>query len=145
MRPRATISRASTARCRGPFSAIGAPRSSQAATGPSTPKVTRTRSPYCAAHRLLIRPPQTSAMTTIPGFEYRDVPVGGGVTLHTAIGGSGSPVVLLHGFPQTHLMWRHVAADLAGQHTVIAPDLRGYGASAKPAEDGPDTYAKRTM
>ena len=41
--------------------------------------------------------------------------------------------MLLHGFPQTHLMWRHVAADLAAGHTVICPDLRGYGASDKPA------------
>jgi pimeloyl-ACP methyl ester carboxylesterase len=53
--------------------------------------------------------------------------------------------VLLHGFPQTHLMWRHVAADLAADHTVICPDLRGYGASDKPAGTVPDAYAKRTM
>lgn len=82
----------------------------------------------------------------IPGFDYRRVPVAEGVALHTAVGGSGSPVVLLHGFPQTHLMWRHVAADLAADHTVICPDLRGYGASDKPAEDGDArVYAKRTM
>ncbi|MEO3811147.1 alpha/beta hydrolase [Sphaerisporangium sp. B11E5] len=81
----------------------------------------------------------------IPGFTYHEIPVAGGVSLHTAVGGSGSPVVLLHGFPQTHLMWRHVAADLADSHTVICPDLRGYGASGKPAETGPDVYAKRTM
>nr|WP_240982186.1 alpha/beta hydrolase [Streptomyces sp. S3(2020)] len=65
--------------------------------------------------------------------------------MSAAVGGTGSPVVLLHGFPQTHLMWRHVAADLAADHTVICPDLRGYGASDKPAENGPRTYAKRTM
>jgi pimeloyl-ACP methyl ester carboxylesterase len=53
--------------------------------------------------------------------------------------------VLLHGFPQTHLMWRHVATDLAADHTVICPDLRGYGASDKPAASGGTTYAKRTM
>jgi pimeloyl-ACP methyl ester carboxylesterase len=53
--------------------------------------------------------------------------------------------VLLHGFPQTHLMWRHVAADLAADHTVICPDLRGYGASDKPAETDGTAYAKRTM
>jgi haloacetate dehalogenase len=82
---------------------------------------------------------------TIPGFRYERVTVAPGVRLHTAIGGSGSPVVLLHGFPQTHLMWRHVAADLADGHTVICPDLRGYGDSDKPAEDGPGTYSKRTM
>ncbi|MEV4640579.1 alpha/beta hydrolase [Actinoplanes sp. NPDC049548] len=78
---------------------------------------------------------------TIPGFAYRDVPVADGVVLHTAVGGGGEPVVLLHGFPQTHLMWRHVAADLAADHTVICPDLRGYGRSSKPSEG----YAKRTM
>jgi pimeloyl-ACP methyl ester carboxylesterase len=82
---------------------------------------------------------------TIPGFRYERVTVASGVSLHTAIGGSGSPVVLLHGFPQTHLMWRHVAADLAAEHTVICPDLRGYGDSDKPAENGPGTYSKRTM
>ncbi|MBC8990117.1 alpha/beta fold hydrolase [Micromonospora chalcea] len=83
--------------------------------------------------------------TTIAGFDYQRVPVAEGVTLNVAVGGSGSPVVLLHGFPQTHLMWRHVAADLAGEHTVICPDLRGYGASDKPAAASEDTYSKRTM
>lgn len=78
---------------------------------------------------------------TIPDFEYRRVPGDGDVTLNVALGGSGRPVVLLHGFPQTHLMWRHVAADLAADHTVIVPDLRGYGRSDKPV----DGYAKRTM
>lgn len=81
----------------------------------------------------------------IPGFAYRRVPVDDATALNVATGGTGSPVVLLHGFPQTHLMWRHVAADLAADHTVIVPDLRGYGASDRPAEQGPDTYAKRTM
>ena len=82
---------------------------------------------------------------TIPGFDYQQVPVDEQVTLNVAVGGSGSPVVLLHGFPQTHLMWRHVAADLAAEHTVICPDLRGYGASDKPAARNDDTYSKRTM
>ncbi|GAA4619872.1 alpha/beta hydrolase [Actinoallomurus vinaceus] len=81
----------------------------------------------------------------IPGFEYRRVPVAEGVSLNTAVAGSGPVIVLLHGFPQTHLMWRHVAEDLAADHTVICPDLRGYGASDKPAEAGRDTYSKRTM
>ncbi|MCD0447450.1 alpha/beta hydrolase [Glycomyces sp. A-F 0318] len=81
----------------------------------------------------------------IPGFDYRRTAVCDGVSLNAAVGGEGSPIVLLHGFPQTHLMWRHVAADLAADHTVIVPDLRGYGASDKPAEAGPETYAKRTM
>ncbi|WP_405089363.1 alpha/beta hydrolase [Micromonospora sp. NBC_01392] len=83
--------------------------------------------------------------STIAGFETRRVTVAEDVALHVAVGGSGSPIVLLHGFPQTHLMWRHVAADLAADHTVICPDLRGYGASDKPAARDEDTYAKRTM
>ncbi|WP_405946573.1 alpha/beta hydrolase [Streptomyces prunicolor] len=83
--------------------------------------------------------------STIPGFTYHRVPVADGVSLNAAVSGSGSPIVLLHGFPQTHLMWRHVAADLAADHTVICPDLRGYGASDKPAETDGSGYAKRTM
>jgi pimeloyl-ACP methyl ester carboxylesterase len=84
---------------------------------------------------------------TIPGFDHRRVPVADHVALHVAVAGSGSPIVLLHGFPQTHLMWRHVATDLAADHTVICPDLRGYGASDKPVDTGADgnAYAKRTM
>ena len=80
----------------------------------------------------------------IPSFTQQRVTVADGVALTVAVGGSGSPVVLLHGFPQTNLMWRHVAADLAADHTVICPDLRGYGDSDKPADDG-QTYSKRTM
>lgn len=80
-------------------------------------------------------------MTTIPGFDQHRIPVADGVALNVAVAGSGRPIVLLHGFPQTHLMWRHVAVDLAADHTVICPDLRGYGASDKP-EHG---YDKRTM
>jgi haloacetate dehalogenase len=83
--------------------------------------------------------------STIAGFDYRRVPVADGVSLNAAVAGTGSPIVLLHGFPQTHLMWRHVATDLAADHTVICPDLRGYGASDKPAATGETTYAKRTM
>jgi pimeloyl-ACP methyl ester carboxylesterase len=83
--------------------------------------------------------------TTIPGFDYQDVPVADGVALHTAVAGAGSPVVLLHGFPQTHLMWRHVAGDLAADHTVICPDLRGYGDSDKPDDPSGEAYAKRAM
>lgn len=81
----------------------------------------------------------------IPGFEYQRVAVADDVTLNVAVGGTGSPIVLLHGFPQTHVMWRHVAVDLAADHTVICPDLRGYGASDKPEARDHDTYAKRTM
>ncbi|PWU61713.1 alpha/beta hydrolase [Micromonospora globispora] len=81
----------------------------------------------------------------IPGFDYQRVTVDDDVTLNAAVGGTGSPIVLLHGFPQTHVMWRHVAVDLAADHTVICPDLRGYGASDKPDARDADTYSKRTM
>lgn len=82
---------------------------------------------------------------TIPGFAYSRLPGAHDVRLNVAVGGSGSPVVLLHGFPETHLMWRHVARKLAADHTVIVPDLRGYGASDKPPATGEDTYSKRAM
>jgi haloacetate dehalogenase len=82
---------------------------------------------------------------TIPGFSQQRITGADGVTLYVAVGGSGSPIVLLHGFPQTHLMWRHVAADLAADHTVICPDLRGYGASDKPEDVDGQTYSKRAM
>jgi pimeloyl-ACP methyl ester carboxylesterase len=93
------------------------------------------------------RPRGLDPMTpTIPGFAYERVTVADDVALNVAVAGSGTPLVLLHGFPQTHLMWRHVAADLAADHTVICPDLRGYGASDKPAENADGSaYAKRTM
>jgi pimeloyl-ACP methyl ester carboxylesterase len=80
----------------------------------------------------------------IDGFDYQRVAVADGVALNVAVGGGGRPVVLLHGFPQTHLMWRQVAADLAADHLVLCPDLRGYGGSDKPPGDG-RAYAKRTM
>ncbi|MEU7142802.1 alpha/beta hydrolase [Nocardia sp. NPDC046473] len=81
----------------------------------------------------------------ITGFTYQRIPVADQVELNVAVGGTGTPIVLLHGFPQTHLMWRHVAADLAADHTVICPDLRGYGDSDKPAESDGSVYSKRTM
>jgi pimeloyl-ACP methyl ester carboxylesterase len=84
-------------------------------------------------------------MATIEGFSYQTIPGSQGVPIHVAVAGSGPAVVLLHGFPQTHYMWREVAPRLTGDHTVIVPDLRGYGESGKPAEDGLDTYSKRTM
>jgi pimeloyl-ACP methyl ester carboxylesterase len=49
----------------------------------------------------------------IAGFDSQRVPVADGVSLHAAVGGSSDPILLLHGFPQTHLMWRHVAPELA--------------------------------
>lgn len=56
-------------------------------------------------------------------------------TVHARVGGSGPPVLLLHGFPQTHVMWHQVADALAEQHTVVAADLRGYGDSSTTSQD----------
>lgn len=81
----------------------------------------------------------------IDDFTYRSVAGADGVRLNVAVGGQGPAVFLLHGFPQTHYMWRHVARRLAAQFTVFALDLRGYGDSDKPAASSPDTYSKRTM
>ncbi|MFB8760925.1 alpha/beta fold hydrolase [Nocardiopsis alba] len=83
--------------------------------------------------------------TVIPGTTTRRVSVAEGVELNVAVGGHGPALVLLHGFPQTNLMWRHVAADLTADHTVICPDLRGYGDSDAPEATDPHTYSKRTM
>ncbi|WP_250405537.1 alpha/beta fold hydrolase [Streptomyces cellostaticus] len=82
---------------------------------------------------------------TIAGFETRPIGVADGVELNAAVGGDGPALVLLHGFPETHLMWRHVAPVLAQHHTVVCPDLRGYGASSKPEAVSEDVYSKRTM
>ena len=68
------------------------------------------------------------------------------VHLATKVVGEGAPVVLLHGYPQTQLMWRHVAADLAKDHCVVTMDLRGYGESDAPAPVAGDlNYSKREM
>src|ERR1700710_2832643 len=66
--------------------------------------------------------------------------------LRLRIGGSGPPLLLLHGNPQTHAMWHAVAPALAERFTVIAPDLRGYGGSFKPAPTADHApYAKSSM
>lgn len=69
-----------------------------------------------------------------------------GVAIHAVVGGEGPPLLLLHGHPQTHVIWHKVAGELARHFTVVATDLRGYGDSDKPA-GLPDhaNYSKRTM
>ncbi|MCZ7594612.1 MAG: alpha/beta hydrolase [Hyphomicrobium sp.] len=62
------------------------------------------------------------------------------------VGGSGPPLLLLHGYPQTRVMWRALAPALARQFTVVVPDLRGYGRSDKPPGDAAhELYSKRVM
>lgn len=84
-------------------------------------------------------------MTLFPGFEARWFEVGD-VVIHGVVGGSGPPLLLLHGYPQTHTIWHNVAARLAKHFTIVATDLRGYGGSSKP-EGLPDhsNYSKRVM
>jgi haloacetate dehalogenase len=70
----------------------------------------------------------------------------GNVTLRVRHGGSGPPLLLLHGHPQTHVMWHLIAPALAEQFTVVAPDLTGYGDSSKPPTTGDhEPYSKRAM
>jgi haloacetate dehalogenase len=79
------------------------------------------------------------------GFESRRVRAAG-AEINLKIGGRGAPLLLMHGYPQTHAIWHRVAPELAKRHTVVATDLRGYGDSAKP-HGTPDhaTYSKRAM
>ncbi len=79
----------------------------------------------------------------LPGFAQHRLDVDG-VELNCRVGGSGPALLLLHGHPQTHVMWHRVAPRLAERFTVVAADLRGYGDSAKPAA-GEETYSKRTL
>ncbi|WP_433718677.1 alpha/beta fold hydrolase [Actinoplanes sp. CA-051413] len=79
------------------------------------------------------------------GFALDHIDVGA-ATLRVRHGGSGPPVVLLHGHPRTHVTWQQVAPALAAEHTVVCPDLRGYGRSSKPpAGDDFSGYGKRAM
>jgi len=80
-----------------------------------------------------------------PGFATENFDTGH-VRLHYRIAGSGPPLLLLHGYPQTHASWHKVAGRLAETFTVVAPDLRGYGQSACPDADVDHrAYSKRAM
>jgi pimeloyl-ACP methyl ester carboxylesterase len=79
-------------------------------------------------------------MTKLGGFAERFAKVNG-VRLRYLVGGQGSPVVLLHGYAETGHMWRPLMPVLAERHTVVVPDLRGAGGSAKPAGG----YDKKSM
>lgn len=77
------------------------------------------------------------------GFAQRRLNVDG-VEINCRVGGQGPALLLLHGHPQTHVMWHRVAPRLAERFTLVAADLRGYGDSAKPDADA-EAYSKRTL
>ena len=87
----------------------------------------------------------SAAADLFAGFEAREVPTSRGA-VHAMVGGSGPPLLLLHGYPQSHLMWHAAAPLLAERHTVVAADLAGYGASFRPAPT-PDhaPHSKRAL
>ena len=92
----------------------------------------------------LTTPPNSDGVL-FPGFDSRRIG-GAGASVHAVIGGSGPPLLLLHGYPQTHAMWHRIAPRLAERFTVVCTDLRGYGDSDKP-EGGECSvnYSKRAM
>ena len=80
-----------------------------------------------------------------PGFETRRINTIG-AEIFLRIGGSGPPLLLLHGYPQTHAMYHKIAGALSHDFTVVVPDLRGYGQSSCPPNDADNfTYSKRAM
>jgi haloacetate dehalogenase len=84
-------------------------------------------------------------MNLFPGFTERKIRTSG-ATINLVMGGAGPPVLLLHGYPQTHAMWHKVAPQLARDYSVICADLRGYGDSSKPRGiPGHANYSKRAM
>ncbi|QJR16135.1 alpha/beta fold hydrolase [Usitatibacter palustris] len=79
------------------------------------------------------------------GFRSFRAP-GDGIDVAGVTGGAGPPLLLLHGYPQTHAIWHRIGARLAKRYTVVAPDLRGYGDSGKPRGTADHAnYSKRTM
>ena len=80
-----------------------------------------------------------------PGFAVHRVKTEG-AEIFLRTGGRGPPLLLLHGYPQTHACWHKVAAELARHVTLVMPDLRGYGSSSVPASDPEHRrYSKRAM
>ncbi len=85
-------------------------------------------------------------LSHIKGFVAGKIEVAPKVHIAYEIAGSGPALLLLHGYPQHRLMWRHIAPSLRATHTVVVADLRGYGQSSTPPDDAAHaTYSKRTM
>jgi Predicted hydrolases or acyltransferases (alpha/beta hydrolase superfamily) len=83
--------------------------------------------------------------TQLEGFSYSRLTTQG-ADINVASAGSGPPLLLLHGYPQTHYMWHKTAPALSQHFHVICPDLRGYGDSSKPESNAQHTpYSKREM
>jgi haloacetate dehalogenase len=84
-------------------------------------------------------------MLMFDGFTKQLISVNG-TTINLRYGGAGPPVLLVHGYPQTHMMWHRVAPALAERFTVVCSDMRGYGDSGAPSSDaGHEAYSKRVM
>jgi len=80
------------------------------------------------------------------GFTSESFTVNDGVRIHARVGGRGPGLLLMHGHPQTHVMWHRVAPGLARRYTVVAPDLRGFGDSSRPEPGAQnEAYSKRAM
>jgi haloacetate dehalogenase len=93
--------------------------------------------------RLEAQPADT--LRFFPGFKHDTVQTSG-ATINVVKGGDGPPLLLIHGAPQSHVSWHIVAPQFAKDHTVIMPDLRGYGDSSKPADgENHANYSKRAM
>jgi haloacetate dehalogenase len=85
------------------------------------------------------------SMDFFPGFRRQTIQTSG-ATINVLVGGDGPPVLLLHGYPQTHVEWRKIAPEPAKNHTLVIPDLRGYGDSGKPVGgENHINYSKRAM
>lgn len=79
------------------------------------------------------------------GFSQRRITTSG-TEINLRMKGEGPPLLLIHGFPQSHVMWHRIAGPLADRFTVVCADLRGYGDSGKPAGGGDySAYSKRVM
>jgi len=89
--------------------------------------------------------PSDPSALMFPGFKASRIQTTGAI-INVVSGGQGPPLLLLHGYPQTHVLWHKIAPRLAAEFSLVMPDLRGCGDSSKPA-DGTDhsTYSKRAM